>query len=161
VRVYVPATLSVVRELVGSGLLPAPVQAVAVTPELREWYVDDDPEVLEFAALNEAARASLRLLAADPEAPQRRVVLAVDIDDGQVGQAPALGRGAVEISAAVTLPLVAAAHVDEPEAVPVISRAASLLSAADGGDQDAELAVGDAEDLDLLWYASQELPDLL
>ena len=65
------------------------------------------------------------------------------------------------MSADVSLSAVASAHVDEPEAVPVIARAASLVAAADAGDEDAELAVGDAEDLDLLWYATQELPDLL
>jgi hypothetical protein len=137
------------------------VAAVAVTPELREWTVDDDPEVLEFAALNEAAGASLRLLAADPDAPRRRVVLAVDVDDGQVRFAPEYGRGGVELSAPVTLSIVAAAHVDEPEAVPVISRAVAVLSAPGQADEDAELALGDAEDLDLLWYATQELADLL
>ena len=41
-----------------------------------------------------------------------------------------------------------------------MARAASLVAAADAGDEDAELALGDAEDLDLLWYATQELPDL-
>ena len=78
-RVYLPATLTLVRDLLATGVLPAPVEAFAVTPELREWYVDDDSETLEFAALTEAARASLLLLAADPAAPRRRLVLAADV----------------------------------------------------------------------------------
>ncbi len=34
-------------------------------------------------------------------------------------------------------------------------------NAADLGDEDAELVVGDAQDHDLAWYANQELPFLL
>jgi hypothetical protein len=160
VRVYVPATLRVVDLLVREGVLAAPLEALAVTPELREWYVDDDAEALEYAALREAARASLHLLASDPDVARRRVVLAVDIPDGSVRSAPGRDRGAVDVLSDVQLPAVAAAHVDEPAGATVVARAASLVAAADAGDEDAELAVGDAEDLDLLWYATQELPDL-
>lgn len=159
-RLYVPATLRVVAGLLAEGLLPAPVEAFAVTPELREWYVDDDPEALEDAALQEAARASLHLLARDADAPCRRVVLAVDVPDDSIRPVPQRDRGAVDVLTDVRLSAVAAAHVDEAEGATVIARAASLVAAADAGDEDAELAVGDAEDLDLLWYATQELPDL-
>ena len=160
-RLYVPATLRVVARVLADGFLPAPLEAFAVTPELREWYVDDDAEALEYAALHEAARASLHLLASDPDAPRRRVVLAVDVPDGSVRTVPERDRGAVDVLADVPVPAVAAAHVDEPEGAAVVARAASLVAAADAGDEDAELAVGDAEDLDLLWYATQELPDLI
>src|SRR5207245_8284249 len=72
-RVYVPATTVRLRDLESSGQLgAAPVTAFAVTPGLREWYVDDDVEALEYAALTEAARAALRLLDADPAAARRR-----------------------------------------------------------------------------------------
>jgi hypothetical protein len=161
VRIYLPATLDVVARLLADGSIPAPVEAFAVTPELREWYVDDDADALEYAALNEAARASLRLLAADPGAPRRRVVLAIDVGDRSVHQVPQRDRGAVDVAEDVRLVAVASGHVDEPNAADVVARAASLVAAADHGDEDAELAVGDAEDLDLLWYATQELPDLL
>jgi hypothetical protein len=161
VRVYVPATLNVVARLLADGSLPGPVEAFAVTPELREWYLDDDPDALEYAALTEAARASLRLLAADADATPRRIVLAVDVADRSVHQVPSRDRGAVEVAGDVRLAAVASGHVDEPGAAEVIARAASLVAKADSGDEDAELAVGDAEDLDLLWYATQELPDLL
>ena len=40
-------------------------------------------------------------------------------------------------------------------------RAMDAVDRADLGDEDAELAVGDAEDHDLAWYATQELPFLL
>ncbi len=159
-RLYVPATLRAVSHLVADGVLPAPIEAFGVTPELREWYVDDDAEALEYAALHEAARASLHLLATDPDAPRRRVVLAVDVPDGSVRFVPERDRGAADVLADVPLSAVAAAHVDEPEGADVVARAASLVAAADAGDEVGELAVGDAEDLDLLWYATQELPDL-
>ena len=56
----------------------------AVTPALREAYASGDAEELEYAAMTEAARASLRLLAADPAAPPRRVVLAAEMPAEQV-----------------------------------------------------------------------------
>ena len=36
-----------------------------------------------------------------------------------------------------------------------------MIDAADLGNEDAELTVGDAQDHDLAWYAPQELPFLL
>jgi hypothetical protein len=65
-RVYIPATLAMLRTLVDSGeLLPISGTAFALTPMLRESYAAGDSEELEYAAMNEAARASLRLLAAE------------------------------------------------------------------------------------------------
>jgi len=69
-----PATTTVLRDLVATGSIEAPLTAFAVTPMLREWYADDDSDELEYAATREAARASLRLLDADPSARRRRVV---------------------------------------------------------------------------------------
>ncbi|MFD9244001.1 DUF6912 family protein, partial [Streptomyces sp. NPDC059556] len=73
-RVYVPLTLPGLAQAHKAGeLAPGPLTAYAVTPALREWYVSDDIEELEYAALNRAASASLRLLAGDPGAPRRRM----------------------------------------------------------------------------------------
>ncbi|MFD1050397.1 DUF6912 family protein, partial [Kibdelosporangium lantanae] len=36
-----------------------------------------------------------------------------------------------------------------------------VIDAADMGDEDAEFALGDVEDHELAWYATQELPFLL
>src|SRR5262249_62344149 len=78
-RVYLPATVETLRRLLEGGEIgPAPLRGYAVTPALREWYVDDDLEELEYAALLDAARASLRLLDLDQKAPRRRVVIAAD-----------------------------------------------------------------------------------
>ena len=41
-RVYVPATTTVLRELVDEGRLAGPRTAVAVTPRLREFYSRSD-----------------------------------------------------------------------------------------------------------------------
>ena len=82
-RVYVPLTLPRLAEAYQAGELgPGPLDAYAVTPALREWYVSDDIEELEYAALNRAAVASLRLIAGEPDAPRRRVVVALDVPDG-------------------------------------------------------------------------------
>jgi hypothetical protein len=42
-----------------------------------------------------------------------------------------------------------------------VTKAIEVIDAADLGDEDAELAVGDALDHDLAWYANQELPFLV
>ena len=63
----------------------------------------------------------------DPDAPPRRVVLAVDVPDGSVRLVPARDRGAVDVLADVPVSAVAAAHVDEPEGAAVVARAASLV----------------------------------
>src|SRR5918911_4935333 len=79
-RVYIPATLTMLRTLVNSGeLVPVAGTAFALTPMLRESYAAGDTEELEYAAMNEATRASLRLVAAeldgDSAAIPRRVVV--------------------------------------------------------------------------------------
>lgn len=62
-RVYVPLTLSGLAAVHGAGEIgPGPLTAYAVTPGLREWYVSDDIEELEYAALT---RGRFRLAAAD------------------------------------------------------------------------------------------------
>ncbi|MCA1672040.1 MAG: hypothetical protein LC799_07505, partial [Actinobacteria bacterium] len=84
-RVYVPATLHMLQTLVDDGeFVPVSGTAFALTPSLRESYATGDTEELEYAAMGEAARASLRLLSAeldgDPKALARRVVVAADVD---------------------------------------------------------------------------------
>ncbi|NUR58273.1 MAG: hypothetical protein HOV87_06200 [Catenulispora sp.] len=162
-RVYLPATLSVLAELHKTGFLtPAPLTAYAVTPALREWYTEGDSEELEYAAMTDAARASLRLLADSPDAPRRRVVIAAEVPDAQAvpvhdGNEP----GLVRVRAEVPLAWVASLHVDDPAAVDEVALAVVLLGAAEAGDDDAAFTVDGRSDHELLWYATQELPDLL
>lgn len=163
-RVYLPSTSSGLRALLESGALaPAPLTAFAVTPGLREWYVDDDLEELEYAATLEAARASLRLLDADPSAARRRVVVAADVPDSEVAVRDDLDRGVVRVAVAVPIAWVAAVHVDDADAdaVATVTRAAESIVAADLGDPGAQEAVDDAEGYELSWYASQEIAALL
>jgi hypothetical protein len=137
------------------------VPGFAVTPSLREAYASGDEEELEYAALTEAARASLRLLAADPGAPPRRVVLAAEIPAEQVKlDARDKEPGRVLITEAVPIKRLASAHVDDTEAGPDVRAAAQALPAADAGDEDAKFAVDGAEGYELGWYATQELPYL-
>ncbi|TLP62059.1 DUF6912 family protein [Microbispora triticiradicis] len=167
-RVYLPSTLPALARVVAAGELgPAPLTGFAVTPALIEWYASGDTEELEYVALTEAARASLRLLAAGPaagdgEGAARRVVLAADVPDETVKAGGGLEeRARVRVVEPVPLKLLAAVHVDDPAAVPDVEAAIAVLPAADGGDDDARFVVDGVEDHELLWYATQEIPDLL
>ena len=123
-RVYVPATTAVLRVLLDDGQLRAPLTACAVTAGMREWYAEGDEEELEYAALIEAARLSLRMLDEDPTAARRRVVLAAEVDDGAVTPRPDLDRAVVAVDAPIPLRLIAAAHVDDADAEAAVARAA-------------------------------------
>jgi hypothetical protein len=162
-RVYLPATLSGLAELHKTGrLTPAPLTAYAVTPALREWYTEGDSEELEYAALTDAARASLHLLVDSPEAPRRRVVIAAEVPDAQaVPMHDPSQPGLVRVTSEVPLSWVASLHVDDPEALDEVALAVVLLGAAEAGDEDAAFTVDGIDDHELLWYATQELPDLL
>jgi hypothetical protein len=166
-RVYIPTTLPGLAEAHQAGELgPAPLHAFAVTPALREWYVSDDIEELEYAALTRAAQSSLRLLAGDPGIIRRRVVVAVDVPDSAAAYDPDRGLdpatlGAVRLSAPVPLGKAVAVHVDSSDAEDDVSAAAGALGAADTGDEDARFTVDGAEDHELLWYATQEIPGLI
>lgn len=164
-RVYLPSTLPALARVLAAGELgPAPLSAYAVTPLLRARHTNGDLEELEYAALTAAARASLRLLAADLAAAPRRVVLAADVPD------PAIAHGVhdavlaeeeflaqVLINDVVPLGRIAAGHVDGPEAASDVRAALAALAAAAEGDEDAGFTVEAAQDHELLWYATQEL----
>ncbi|MDT4912707.1 MAG: hypothetical protein QOC66_1835 [Pseudonocardiales bacterium] len=161
-RIYLPATTTTLQALLDTGEVgPPPLTAFAITPGLREWYVDDDPESLEYAAMVEAARGSLRLLDADQAAARRRVVLAVDVPDQAVTVRDDLDRGVVEVAEAVPLAAVASVHVDDAEAEQTVAQAAEAMIAADLGDPGSQEKVDDAEGYELSWYANQEIAALL
>ncbi|MFC8728520.1 DUF6912 family protein [Streptomyces bacillaris] len=166
-RVYVPLTLSGLAAAHAAGEVgPGPLTAYAVTPGLREWYVSDDIEELEYAALSRAAAASLRLIAGDPDAARRRIVVAVDVPDGAATADPdqglsAASLGEVRLAAALPLAEAAAVHVDADEAEKDVAAAAAALGAADLGDDDAQFTVDGAEDHELLWFGVQEIPQLI
>jgi hypothetical protein len=156
-RVYLPSTLpGLTAALEASEIGPAPQPGFAVTPALREWYASGDMEELEYTALLEAARGSLRLLAAQPDAPPRRVVLVAEVAEDDLGKAnghPA----AVQVLSAIPLSHVAAGHVDSLDAADDVRAAVAALPSADDGDDDARFTVDGAEGHELQWYATQEL----
>jgi len=162
-RVFLPSTLPAVALALQAGDVgPGPLPGFAVTPALREAYASGDTEELEYAALTEAARASLRMLAGNPAAPSRRVVLAAEIPAEQVKPDPRDGEPArVVITQAVQIKDLAAAHVDAPEAGADVGSAVAALPAADAGDEDARFTVDGAEGHELGWYATQELSYLV
>lgn len=166
-RVYIPATLAMLQQLVADGLLrPVGGTAFAVTPALREAYAHGDDDELAEVALGEAALASLRLLGvsrvdpAEDVLPTRRAVLVAEVGEA-VTVRPDLDDAVVRLSGAVAIDDVVAAYVDTAAAESAVAAAVAAIDHADLGDEDAELAVGDAQDHDLAWYATQELPFLL
>jgi hypothetical protein len=163
-RVYIPATLAMLQQLVADGSFqPLSGTAFAVTPTLRESYAEGDDEELAEVAIGEAALASLRLLAAeaghaDGGLPLRRAVVIADAD---AAVRPDLDDAVVRVSGRVNLEQVVAAYVDNADAEPAVKAAIAVIDDADLGDEDADFVVGDAQDHALAWYATQELPFLL
>lgn len=161
-RIYVPGTATTLRALLDARQIgPPPITAFAVTPALREWYVDDVIEEMEYAALLEAATASLRLLDEDPLAPRRRVVLAADVPDQIAVPRPDLDRAVVRVGEAVPLREVTAAHVDGPAAEKDVTAAAAAILESDLGGADAQFVVDGARGHELEWYATQEINALV
>ena len=167
-RVYIPSTLRLLDLACHAAeIAPAPLTAYAVTPALREWYAESDDEELEYAAMAQAARASVGLLADDPGTARRRVVIACEVSavppaDGTVE----LGDARLELHVVVPWTAVAAVHMDSADAAALVGKAADLWGAAHSdagnrGDDDALFALESCEGEDLMWYATQEIPDLL
>lgn len=157
-RIYVPSTQPAVQAILAAGgLHETPIHAYAVTPQLRAQLGDDEEE-LEYAALSLAADASVYLLAADPQAPRRRVVLAADVTEGAVSPVAAdfdaaedgddgADIAAVTVHEPVPMRRVAAGHIDDDD--PAVT--ANVARAAANGE--AHLV----ENHELLWHATQEL----
>jgi hypothetical protein len=164
-RVYLPSTLSGLAGILRDRKLePAPLTGYAVTPALREWYASADLEELEYAAMSDAAKESLRLLAADPDAPSRRVVIVAEVPDDAVAHAgdvmDADDRALVRVTRPVPFDRIVSGHVDDAEAEADVRAARAAIASADAGDDDARFTVDGAAGHELLWYATQELPHL-
>ncbi|MFG1930578.1 DUF6912 family protein [Mycobacterium sp. NPDC048908] len=161
-RVYVPATLAMLQQLVADRVLHVRSgTAFAVTPTLREAYAEGDDDELADVALRDAALASLRLLSGEgtSDLPPRRVVVVADVEDATAR--PDLDDAVVRLAGPLAYDDVIAAFVDNADAEPAVLPAIEAIDASDLGDEDAEFTVGDAQDHDLAWYAPQELPFLL
>ncbi|SDP71662.1 hypothetical protein SAMN04487905_107252 [Actinopolyspora xinjiangensis] len=171
-RIYLPATVRMLRDFFEQQQLrPLSGTAFALTPALRESYSSGDAEELEDVAMREAARASLRLVSTELGEPgederegaehPRRVVVSADVRDEEATLRPDLDHAVVRLSNPVPWKKIAAVHVDTVEAEEAVRRAAPLVDDADLGDEKAELALGDAEDHELAWFAPQEVPFML
>ena len=165
-RVYLPSTLTELARILRDRKLGSePLTGYAVTPALREWYASADIEELEYSAMSEAAKASLRLVADDPEAPSRRVVIATEMPDdaiacGSGDMVDSEERAVVRVIKAIPFDRIASGHVDDAEAEPDVRAARAALPAAEAGDDDARFTVDGAAGHELMWYATQELPHL-
>lgn len=161
-RVYLPATLPQLGKLIATGALPCVAGWAATSgprPTGAAGTVDDEER--EYAAFSAAAQASLALLAEEPVAPRRRIVISAEVPDASVLEfsgpesagwdPPEEGTAAVVLAEPVELPQVAAVHADE-------SAASAVVSAAISGDPAAALRLADVP---LLWWARQEIADVL
>jgi len=160
-RVYIPLTLSGLREVVAAReVTPQGGVVFGVTDDLREEYPDADDEELEYLAMTDAARACLRLMAAAPaDEAQLRVVISADVQTAV--PTPDLDRAAARVQGPVSWKQIASVHLDGAEAAEVVREAAAMVDRADLGDDDAEFVVGSAEDVALAWYAPGEVAYLI
>ncbi|MEU0238448.1 hypothetical protein ABZ234_12210 [Nocardiopsis sp. NPDC006198] len=145
--VFLPSTVPALAALLEEGRLEgAPLTAFAADPG-----PEGDTEEAEYEAMYAAAEESLALLAADPAAPRRRVVLAANMPDAVVEREGGAADGVVRVrvTAAVPYKKLASAHVDDPAASADVAAAA------------AEPGSGAADDHELMWFAVQELRHLV
>ena len=159
-RVYLPLTLSSLQEFSVAGATTAPLSAHAVTTAMRAAWPTADQDELEYAVLMAAAYDSLVRLAADPRERARRVVAVAEVADGSSDAGARDEVTAVTLTAPVPLARVTAVHIDEAGAEAAVRAAAGQVAAATAGDGRALGAVSLVEH-ELLWYATQEIADLL
>ena len=161
VRVYLPATFDMLGTLAKDGQMPGRSGVgFSLTPALREFFTSGDDEEIEYQAFLEASRASLRLLTAGGEEkfPHRRVVISADLPETSVSANADKGEAVVDVFPALleTAQLVAI-HVDDEGNEPATAAAIEVVDAADLGDEDAEITLGDCEDNLMSWYDAKEL----
>ncbi|OEX99016.1 hypothetical protein A0K93_08350 [Corynebacterium sp. BCW_4722] len=160
-RVYIPATFSMLAALQENESMHARSGwGFAATKALHEFFTSGDEEEIEAVAFDDAALASIRLLAIGDEErfPHRRVVVSADVE---ATEEPDMGESVVRLAGPVELEQVAAIHVDIAEAEEATAKAIEVVDAADLGDEDAELIVGDAQDNYMAFYDPSELPFII
>ncbi|MFE6304060.1 DUF6912 family protein [Nocardiopsis changdeensis] len=140
--VFLPSTLPALATVLDEGRVRVPVAFAA----------DTDDEEAEYEAMYAAAEESLRLLAQDPAAPRRRVVLVANLADHLVEEEGREGPDVVRVRItgdSIPYKRLASAHIDDEAAAPDVAAAVA--------DPDS----GAADDHELMWYALQELRHLL
>lgn len=135
-RVYIPVTFVGLRRAADSGALPS-----------SGWQahpLDDDSDEGEYSALRAAADHSLVALRSEPEAPRRRAVVVANVPEEWIDTEPG---GTVVLTRRVPVERFVAVYADPAES---ISQVVAALNGRDG------------EPLgDMLWFARQELADLV
>lgn len=166
-RVYIPSTVAQLRTASERGSVPATV-GFGVTASLQGEYPAAEEDELEYLAMSDAARASLRLLAGEgadggdgEQSPTAgmRVVIAADVEP--VVEYPQGDRAAVRVDAQIPWQQVAAVHLDGADAADAVRAAVAVVDEADLDDPDAEFVLGEAESYELAWYAPDEIRFLL
>jgi hypothetical protein len=163
VRVFVPATSTSLARWVAAGRVDVDAGAHGVTPALRGWFSGADDEELEYLALVEAGEQSLRMIAADPRAVSRRVVVAADVEMA-VAPREAVSRSSVRVGGPLPIDSVASVLIDDEPAEAAVAVARTALMAAHGGR-------GDTDDLEevldavaaseLMWFDVTELTEVV
>jgi len=140
---------------------PPPLPAYGALP-MHQAAGGDTREPIVWTAIASAARASLRRLAADPEAPRRRVVVEARVSDTSVTENPVAGASSsVILVEALSVDDVVCVHTDEPDAADLVRNAVRSLREADAGDEKASSLVDDAIAPGLLPHRKEEIPTLL
>jgi hypothetical protein len=157
-RVYVPSTLTRLREVVVSGGVgPLPVLGHAVTDALRRAYAEGGEEEWEYAAMSAAAHDALGLLT-EQDRPRRVVIVLDGASTAPVSEGdPSL----VELREVAPVSTIVAVHVDADDAAADVTPAREAWAAAQDGDPAATALVERCLDHDLAWYATQEIGQLL
>lgn len=157
-RIYLPLTVAGLTALHATGRIsPAPVAAHAVTPTLRRGWADADDEEMEYAVLMAAAYDSLLLIAETTGVP-RRIVVVAEVEESLVTTGG--DETSVTVSVEIGISRCTAVHIDDADAEGEIVVALERLPDAIAGDGQALGAVSLTEH-ELMWFATQEIPDLL
>lgn len=141
-RVYIPVTFIALRRAQSSGVLPS--SGWRAHP-LQPADGDQDEDALEYQALRAAADDSLAELRSEPEAPRRRAVVVANIPDDWAEAEP---DGRVELTRRIPLERLLAVYADSADS------SGAVVAALNGK----ESAIND---MDLLWFARQELAELV
>lgn len=140
-RVYIPVTFIGLTRASSSGALPSSGwRAVPLTDS-----GGDQPEVAEYDALRAAAGESLAALRSEPEAPRRRAVVVANVPDEWTESEP---DGMVTLTRRVPVERFVALYADAVDSSPAV------VAALNGKESP-------IEGIDLLWFARQELADLV
>jgi hypothetical protein len=156
-RVYLPVTATALGRALAEGRFEPPLRGHAVTGRLAAGLAGDQEEH-EYAAMQAAALDALLLLG--PGDRPRRLVAAVDVAAWSVVEDPGEAASLVEVTVPVPLRRLASVHADTDDDAPLVAAAVRALHE-EPQSTGTETAVQRCLDIDLGWYAVQEVDQLL